>query len=312
MSDVTVQFQSDPATNIYGYNNGFVVHFFEVARNDTCSELPEISNGWKSTSHPDLIHGTVVTYQCYPGFELGGAEILMCQWDLSWSADVPRCDQVLTCPDPGAVEHGRRTLSAQRLSVGSTVQYACQKGYLLAGAAVLTCCRRDAAKPKWSDRLPKCVPERYEPCRNPGAPSTSVQSSEKAFYQAGESLTFSCHPGYELQGEPAIACVPGHPSQWNSTPPACKASTSKFVNERRLDVASPELDLEGSNVALVVLVPAVVVLLAVLAVYVYFTKLQGKSVRMPSSLPPYDNMTEESAFDNPVYERGHRKTHSTY
>lgn len=28
MGDVTIQFQSDPATNIYGYNNGFVVHFF--------------------------------------------------------------------------------------------------------------------------------------------------------------------------------------------------------------------------------------------------------------------------------------------
>ena len=30
---------------------------------------------------------------------------------------------------------------------------------------------------------------------------------------------------------------------------------------------------------------------------------QGKSLRMPSSsLPPYDNMTEESDFNNPVYE----------
>ena len=28
MADVTIKFQSDPATNIYGYNNGFVVHFF--------------------------------------------------------------------------------------------------------------------------------------------------------------------------------------------------------------------------------------------------------------------------------------------
>lgn len=27
-ADVTIQFQSDPASNIYGYNNGFVVHFF--------------------------------------------------------------------------------------------------------------------------------------------------------------------------------------------------------------------------------------------------------------------------------------------
>lgn len=25
---------------------------------------------------------------------------------------------------------------------------------------------------------------------------------------------------------------------------------------------------------------------------------------MPMSSPPYDNMTEESAFDNPIYESG--------
>lgn len=65
----------------------------EVPRNDTCAELPEITNGWKSTSHPDLIHGTVVTYQCYPGYQLTGSEILMCQWDLTWSGDVPRCEE---------------------------------------------------------------------------------------------------------------------------------------------------------------------------------------------------------------------------
>ena len=34
-------------------------------------------------------------------------------------------------------------------------------------------------------------------------------------------------------------------------------------------------------------------------------RLQGKSLHMPtSSLPPYDNMTEESAFSNPIYEAG--------
>lgn len=33
-------------------------------------------------------------------------------------------------------------------------------------------------------------------------------------------------------------------------------------------------------------------------------RLQGKSIRMPTASPPYDNMTEESAFDNPVYESG--------
>uniref|UniRef100_A0A3Q1IAC8 Seizure related 6 homolog a n=1 Tax=Anabas testudineus TaxID=64144 RepID=A0A3Q1IAC8_ANATE len=289
MADVTIQFQSDPATNIYGYNNGFVVHFFEVPRNDTCPELPEIINGWKSTSHPDLIHGTVITYQCYPGYELVGSEILMCQWDLTWSGDVPRCEEVMTCQDPGNVAHSRKVIAGSRFNVGSTVQFICNKGYLLSGNSLLTCYNRDSATPKWSERLPKCVPEKYEPCRNPGAAATSVQSSEKAFYQAGETLTFSCHSGYELQGEATIYCVPGHPSQWNSTPPA-------FVNRN--------YDMDGTNIALAVFIPAAVILVVVLGIYIYFAKLQGKSIRMPTSLPPYDNMTEESAFDNPVYESG--------
>ena len=71
----------------------------EVPRNDTCPELPEITNGWKSTSHPELVHGTVVTYQCYPGYQLVGTELLMCQWDLTWSGDLPSCErgETLTC-----------------------------------------------------------------------------------------------------------------------------------------------------------------------------------------------------------------------
>ncbi|XP_030009684.1 seizure protein 6-like isoform X2 [Sphaeramia orbicularis] len=312
MADVTVQFQSDPATNIYGYNNGFVVHFFEVARNDTCSELPEITNGWKSTSHPDLIHGTVVTYQCYPGFELVGSEILMCQWDLTWSGDVPRCEEVMTCQDPGNAEHSRRVVTGSRFTVGSTVQFICHKGYVLSGNSLLTCYNRDSATPKWSERLPKCVPEKYEPCRNPGAASTSVQSSEKAFYQAGETLTFSCHSGYELQGHATIYCVPGHPSQWNSTPPACRPSSTPYVDERRLDVVNLDYGVEGTNIALAVFIPTAIIMVVVLGIYVYFAKLQGKSIRMPSSSPPYDNMTEESAFENPVYESGHWQTRSRY
>ncbi|XP_068187383.1 seizure protein 6-like isoform X2 [Antennarius striatus] len=309
MADVTIQFQSDPATNIYGYNNGFVVHFFEVPRNDTCSELPEISNGWKSTSHPDLIHGTVITYQCYPGFELVGSEIVMCQWDLTWSGDIPRCEEVKTCQDPGKVEHSRKVLTGTRFSVGSTVQFICNKGYVLSGNSLLTCYNRDSATPKWNERLPKCVPEKYEPCRNPGAASTSVQSSEKAFYQAGETLTFSCHSGYELQGAASIYCIPGHPSQWNGTPPACRASSTPSVNERRLDVVNMDYSMEETNIVLAVFIPTAIILMIFLGIYIFFAKFQGKSIRTPTSSPPYDNMTEESAFDNPVYESGRASYH---
>lgn len=100
-------------------------------------------------------------------------------------------------------------------------------------------------------------------------------------------------------------------------------------------VVSMDYSMEGTNITLAVFIPTAIVLVIVLGIYVYFVKwvtslnfiycicrqrrlcrmfscfffhsllrLQGKSVRMPTSSPPYDNMTEESAFDNPIYESG--------
>lgn len=68
------------------------------------------------------------------------------------------CDSpVMTCQDPGNVAHSRKVIAGSRFTVGSTVQFICNKGYLLSGSSLLTCYNRDSATPKWSERLPKCV-----------------------------------------------------------------------------------------------------------------------------------------------------------
>ncbi|XP_039364108.1 seizure protein 6 homolog isoform X4 [Mauremys reevesii] len=246
MADVTIQFQSDPGGAAFGYQQGFVIHFFEVPRNDTCPELPEIPNGWKTTSHPELIHGTMVNYHCYPGFELVGTELLMCHWDLTWSGDLPTCERA----------------------------------------------------------------EVYEPCHNPGTPEHGVQTPEQRLYQAGATLRFSCATGYVLLGEGSLRCVPGHPSQWNSSPPICKAAAyDEFYSNRNLDVAkvSPSGNpQEGPNVAIAIFLPVLVVALLIGGIYLYFSKLQGKpSLQLPlSGSHPYNHITVESAFDNTAYETG--------
>ncbi|KAM9468898.1 seizure protein 6 homolog isoform 2-T2 [Clarias gariepinus] len=301
-ADVTIQFQSDPATNVYGYNNGFVVHFFEVPRNDTCPELPEITNGWKTTSHPDLVHGTVVNYQCYPGFEVVGTEMLMCQWDLTWSGDLPTCERVLSCPDPGMVEHSRRVMSGPRLIVGSTVQYICNKGYTLSGNSLLSCYNRDSTGPKWSEKPPKCISDTYDSCRNPGIPAFGVQVSEKQFYKAGEILHFSCQSGYKLIGEANIRCVHSRPAKWSHPPPVCKAAL-EYVNERRLDVARTDFSMEGANLILAIFIPVAIIMLIVISIYFYVSRVQGKTFRLPmSASPQYDQIRGETAFENPIYE----------
>lgn len=301
-ADVTIQFQSDPATNVYGYGNGFVVHFFEVARNDTCPELPEITNGWKSTSHPELVQGTVVTYQCYPGYQVVGAELLMCQWDLTWSGDLPSCERVVLCQDPGKVEHSRRVLSAAHFTVGSTIQYICNKGFTLTGNSLLTCYNRGSAGPRWNQRLPRCLPETFETCPHPGTPTFGVPSSNQPHFQPGETLQYSCLKGHQLLGEPVLHCVPGHPSQWSGLPPVCKGHTSDSV-DHRLDVSTVNLRLEGVQLVFAVFIPVVLILFIITAIYLYFFTVQSNPLRLTASKsPPYQNISRESTFDNSVYD----------
>ncbi|XP_073071423.1 seizure 6-like protein 2 isoform X13 [Manis javanica] len=291
--DLTLQFQAPPGSPNPGLGQGFVLHFKEVPRNDTCPELPPPEWGWRTASHGDLIRGTVLTYQCEPGYELLGSDILTCQWDLSWSAAPPACQKIMTCADPGEITNGHRTTSDAGFPVGSHVQYRCLPGYSLEGAAVLTCYSRDTGTPKWSDRVPKCA-LKYEPCLNPGVPENGYQTLYKHHYQAGESLRFFCYEGFELIGEVTITCVPGHPSQWTSQPPLCKVTQT----------TDPSRQLEGGHLALAILLPLGLVIVLGCGVYIYYTKLQGKSLFGFSGSHSYSPITVESDFSNPLYEAG--------
>uniref|UniRef100_A0A2K6QQM3 Seizure 6-like protein 2 n=1 Tax=Rhinopithecus roxellana TaxID=61622 RepID=A0A2K6QQM3_RHIRO len=273
--DLTLQFQAPPGPPNPGLGQGFVLHFKEVPRNDTCPELPPPEWGWRTASHGDLIRGTVLTYQCEPGYELLGSDILTCQWDLSWSAAPPACQKIMTCADPGEIANGHRTASDAGFPVGSHVQYRCLPGYSLEGAAMLTCYSRDTGTPKWSDRVPKCA-LKYEPCLNPGVPENGYQTLYKHHYQAGESLRFFCYEGFELIGEVTITCVPGHPSQWTSQPPLCKVTQT----------TDPSRQLEGGNLALAILLPLGLVIVLGSGVYIYYTN-QGRHLVRLAPNPPH-------------------------
>lgn len=88
--------------------------FLEVSRNDSCPDLPEIQNGWKTTSHIALVRGAQITYQCDPGYDLVGRETLTCELELSWSSQPPFCEKSQSPLSRGVFElpvlmHGRCT-----------------------------------------------------------------------------------------------------------------------------------------------------------------------------------------------------------
>ncbi|XP_061417090.1 seizure protein 6 homolog isoform X1 [Lethenteron reissneri] len=308
-SEVTVQFLSDPAGPIPGRGRGFVVHYSEVVRNDTCSPLPDVTHGWKTLSHAEPIRGTVATYQCEPGYDILGTDILMCQWDLSWSTDPPSCQRVQYCSDPGVTEHGRRVLSDSRFLVSSTVQYGCDRGYQMEGGSLLTCHARDTGSPKWSAPAPRCVPEVFDPCVNPGMPENGYQLLYKQLYQPGELLRFSCLDGFQLVGDVSVRCLPGHPSRWSGSAPKCQVAYTEHHTDPKSEVAKTSesgVQKPGRDIVVAITIPVVIVGLLIGGIYVYFTKLRGKSsLRVPlTSSHSYARLPDEAVFDNPIYEIG--------
>ncbi|XP_030579877.1 seizure 6-like protein [Archocentrus centrarchus] len=309
--DLTVTFHSDPAGLVFGKGEGFIINYIEVSRNDSCPDLPEIQNGWKTTSHVALVRGARITYQCDPGYDLVGRETLVCQLDLSWSSQPPFCEKIMYCSDPGHVEHATRSLSDPKLLVGTTIQYSCNPGFILQGGATITCYGREPGTPVWTSRLPHCVSEDSVSCENPGLPDNGYQILSKRLYLPGESLTFVCYQGYELIGEVAIKCILGNPSFWSGPLPLCRANHDCFGNHA-LEVAEATAGspLDGGNIALAIFI--LILLLSVLlgGVYVYVTRCRYNSnLRLPLIYPhPYRQITVETEFDNPLYETGGQDT----
>lgn len=305
--DLTVTFHSDPAGLVFGKGEGFIINYMEVSRNDSCPDLPEIQNGWKTTSHIALVRGARITYQCDPGYDLVGHETLTCQLDLSWNSQPPFCEKIMYCSDPGHVEHSTRTLSDPKLLVGTTIQYSCNPGFVLQGGATITCYGREPGTPVWTSRLPHCASEESVSCENPGLPDNGYQIMSKSLYLPGQSLTFVCYQGYELIGEVAIKCILGNPSFWSGPLPLCRATHDCYGNHA-LEVAEATAGstLDGGNIALAIFI--LVLLLSVLlgGAYVYVTRCRYHSnLRLPLIYPhPYRQITVETEFDNPLYETG--------
>ncbi|XP_043924416.1 seizure 6-like protein [Protopterus annectens] len=304
--DLTVRFHSDPAGLYFGKGQGFLMNYIEVSRNESCPDLPEIQNGWKTTSHNELVRGSKITYQCDPGYDIVGSDTLACQWDLTWSSDPPFCEKIMYCTDPGEVEHSIRSISDLKLQVGTTIQYACTPGFVLEGSSLLTCYSREAGTPIWTSRPPHCVSEESLACDNPGLPDNGYQILYKRLYLPGESLTFMCYEGFELIGEVTIKCILDRPSHWSGPLPMCKANQESFEHALEVAEAAAETSLEGGNMALAIFIPIIIISLLLGGAYIYITRCRYYSnLRLPLMYShPYSQITVETEFDNPIYETG--------
>uniref|UniRef100_UPI00398EF078 sushi domain-containing protein 4 n=1 Tax=Pristiophorus japonicus TaxID=55135 RepID=UPI00398EF078 len=78
--------------------------------------------------------GSVLRYQCFPGYKLVGPELLECMYNLLWSANPPRCLDVEACPLPPIPDHGDyvcHPYPCDRYIHGTVLEFYCDPGYSL-------------------------------------------------------------------------------------------------------------------------------------------------------------------------------------
>ncbi|XP_077968862.1 complement factor B-like [Styela clava] len=104
--------------------------------------------------------GAIIRFQCHGNDKMLGAEHRTCLGNGKWSGPLTICDlrdKELRCPHPGVPINGR--LIGDDFSIGSTVRFKCDYGYVLYGDEEQTCLWFK----EWSENgiAPTCVDPRY-------------------------------------------------------------------------------------------------------------------------------------------------------
>lgn len=73
--------------------------------------------------------------------------------------------------------------------------------------------------------LPPFTEYDLEPCEEPEVPAYSIRKGLQ--FGVGDTLTFSCFPGYRLEGTARITCLGGRRRLWSSPLPRCVGRWSR-------------------------------------------------------------------------------------
>uniref|UniRef100_A0A8C9X3Z4 CUB and Sushi multiple domains 3 n=1 Tax=Sander lucioperca TaxID=283035 RepID=A0A8C9X3Z4_SANLU len=179
-----------------------------------CSDpgIPANSIRQSKIEHGNFTFGTVVFYDCNPGYYLFGSPVLTCQPTGQWDKPLPEC---IDCGHPGSPPNG--VLSGDKFTFGSTARYSCLGGRQLKGESSRTC----QLNGMWSAPMPFCSGDTAGSCGDPGIPSHGLR--EQTDFRIRSKVHFSCSEGYDLIGSSERMCFPN--GTWSGTQPFCKPVT---------------------------------------------------------------------------------------
>ncbi|XP_049879785.1 uncharacterized protein LOC126376459 isoform X2 [Pectinophora gossypiella] len=180
--------------------------------------------------------GGRAAFSCPAGWALSGPTETVCLPAADWARPFPVCREV-SCPALPPPQSGY-VLGRAPYRAGDVLQFHCNPEHTLHGRPILVC--QDSGR--WSDKPPTCA----QACTYPGTTISGRMSSVKFYYKIGETITFSCEPGYRLKGAPMLRCLKNR--KWSNAIPLCTPITN-FTSGDSIAMLNGDIDAMLSDSA---------------------------------------------------------------
>ena len=174
-----------------------------------CPYPSQVLNG--RAIYNDVTYNNEVDYICNDGYHLIGDGKLRCSETGAWDKPVPTCEPV-NCGAPNFVAFA--DIVGGVYTLGNTVTYICQQGYIMAGEAIRIC----TPSGHWSGYAPLCNPIT---CDIPPDVDNAIRLGIDFTYQS--SVIYACNTGYRSVGATSLSC--GMNGQWLGDLPLCEIVT---------------------------------------------------------------------------------------
>ncbi|KAM5201996.1 complement receptor type 2 isoform 5-T6 [Hipposideros larvatus] len=178
-----------------------------------CSPV-HVANGYQiSDKEAPYSYNDSVTFKCNTGFTLKGSSQSRCKANNTWDPEIPVCEKVLSsdCQPPSELHHGQHTGGNRVVFVsGMTVDYTCDRGYLLVGNNSIRC----MPSGNWSPSAPRCE---EAPCQPVGEDVQELPGDSPVV-----PVNTSCQDGYHLTGHAYRKCQDVGNGVWFQRFPLCK------------------------------------------------------------------------------------------
>ncbi|CAH2056897.1 unnamed protein product, partial [Iphiclides podalirius] len=183
--------------------------------------------------------GGRAAFSCPPGWALNGASETVCLPAADWAKPFPVCREV-SCPALPPPASGY-VLGRAPFRAGDVLQFHCNPEHTLNGRPILVC--QDSGR--WSDKPPTCA----QACTYPGTTISGRMSSVKFYYKIGETVSFTCEPGYRIKGAPMLRCLKNR--KWSNAIPLC-TPVANYTASDSLAMLNVDIDAMLSDDAVLV------------------------------------------------------------